>query len=724
MATLVLTTVGRLVGGPIGGLLGALVGQGVDRAVLGPKGRQGPRLGELSVQTSSYGTALPKIFGTMRVAGTVIWASDLREQRHRGGGKGRARTTSYSYSASFAVALSARPVRSVGRVWADGNLLRGAAGDWKTEIGAFRLHDGGDDQSADPLIASAEGAGLAPAYRGLAYAVFEDLQLADYGNRIPSLSFEIEADAGAVSIGAIAGALSEGAVAGAELATLDGYAATGDSVIGALATLATVAPLSLADDGARLLLSAPTVPTATLSADEIGTASAGERASLRRETRAKPPPGEVSIAYYEPARDHQAGLQRARRSGAGAERIELPAALGAGAAKAIAERRLARAWAERTRRTVRLPFARAGLRPGQLVSFAGEPGSWRIVETTLERMMVELELVRHRGASATPAAAEPGRAIGAPDLVHGATVLSVFELPDLSDDASGRPSLRVAAAGASPGWRRAALSLSLDDGASWSDAGATAAPAVMGRSATALPDGARDAFDTLGAVEVVLLHADMALEDADDARLIAGANLALIGEELVQFGRAAPLGNARWRLSRLLRGRRGTEWAMATHGANERFVLIEPETLIALDVPTGAIGGTARVMASGLGDEAPVIADRAVTGASVRPPSPVRLRATAQAGGGTRLDWTRRSRAGWRWIDGVDAPLGEEREAYALTVRREGVAVREVELAQPLFEYDAAAIAADAGGATALTIEVRTIGSWAASLPARLTLTV
>src|SRR3546814_7587997 len=30
--------------------------------------------------------------------------------------------------------------------------------------------------------------------------------------------------------------------------------------------------------------------------------------------------------------------------------------------------------------------------------------------------------------------------------------------------------------------------------------------------------------------------------------------------------------------------------------------------------------------------------------------------------------WIRRSRAGWRWLDGVDVPLAEEREAYRLTL--------------------------------------------------------
>src|SRR3546814_14919305 len=77
------------------------------------------------------------------------------------------------------------------------------AGDFKTELGAFRLFTGDPDQDADQLMASAEGAARTPAHRGFSYVVFEDLQLADYGNRIPSLTFEVFADEGEVGIEAI-----------------------------------------------------------------------------------------------------------------------------------------------------------------------------------------------------------------------------------------------------------------------------------------------------------------------------------------------------------------------------------------------------------------------------------------------------------------------------------------------------------------------------------------
>src|SRR5437870_12518816 len=127
MATLVFSTVGTALGGPLGGAIGALIGQSIDQELLSPASR-GPRLGDLSVQTSSYGTQIPRIYGTMRVAGSVIWSTDLIESTQTSGTKGQPDVT-YSYAVSLAVALSSRQAKSIQRIWADGKLLRGAAGD-------------------------------------------------------------------------------------------------------------------------------------------------------------------------------------------------------------------------------------------------------------------------------------------------------------------------------------------------------------------------------------------------------------------------------------------------------------------------------------------------------------------------------------------------------------------------------------------------------------------
>ncbi|RZJ90037.1 MAG: hypothetical protein EON88_19025, partial [Brevundimonas sp.] len=53
----------------------------------------------------------------------------------------------------------------------------------------MRVHRGAEDQAPDPLIEAIEGE--APAYRGTAYVVFEDLVLDAFGDRPPQLSFEV-----------------------------------------------------------------------------------------------------------------------------------------------------------------------------------------------------------------------------------------------------------------------------------------------------------------------------------------------------------------------------------------------------------------------------------------------------------------------------------------------------------------------------------------------------
>jgi hypothetical protein len=75
-----LTTLGTALGGPIGGAPGGIIGQSIDQNLFGRLARRGPRPGDLSVHTSSYGTPVARIYAHMRVAETVVWATDLRDE--------------------------------------------------------------------------------------------------------------------------------------------------------------------------------------------------------------------------------------------------------------------------------------------------------------------------------------------------------------------------------------------------------------------------------------------------------------------------------------------------------------------------------------------------------------------------------------------------------------------------------------------------------------------
>ncbi len=206
MASIILSSVGAAIGSRVAGaglstfasILGRAAGQWIggriDQALFGEsRAIEGPRLNALHLQASIEGASIPVIYGRARVAGQVIWAARFREtvtteevetSGGKGGGGASTSVTSYAYSLSFAVGLCEGEIARIGRVWANGALLDLSAY-------AHRVHRGTEAQAPDPLIEAIEGEAFAPAYRGLAYVVFEDFPLADFGNTPPQLSFEI-----------------------------------------------------------------------------------------------------------------------------------------------------------------------------------------------------------------------------------------------------------------------------------------------------------------------------------------------------------------------------------------------------------------------------------------------------------------------------------------------------------------------------------------------------
>ncbi len=207
MATLVLQTVGSVVGGAIGGpiggvvgrLLGGLGGGLIDQALqphASPRYGVGPRLKSMDGVMSTEGAGVPRVYGRARLGGQMIWATRFLERvnvafeaaprngKGNGGGDQQRVNFTYVYSANFAIGLCEGPIAFVRRIWADGAEL-----DMTTL--PIHIYKGTQDQEADPLIIAKEGAENVPAYRGLAYIVFDDLALAPFGNRIPQFTFEV-----------------------------------------------------------------------------------------------------------------------------------------------------------------------------------------------------------------------------------------------------------------------------------------------------------------------------------------------------------------------------------------------------------------------------------------------------------------------------------------------------------------------------------------------------
>jgi hypothetical protein len=725
MATLVLTAVGTALGGPLGGAIGGLIGNQIDRAVIGGPHREGPRLKELGVSTSSYGTPIPRHHGRMRVAGTIVWATDLGEHKEsNGGGKGSPSVTSYSYSASFAVALSSRPIVGLGRIWADGNLLRGAAGDLKAG-GTLRLYTGHGDQPFDPLIASAEP--TCPAFRGLAYCVFESLDLADFGNRIPALTFEVIADDGEVTLEALLDPLAEPLALARPLDGLQGFSNEGGPLSQTLGSIDQLYPIACDAGGESLSLGAadsvptdvPTLPEPAAAADDGQSFAAATGTVSRRQPDASEIPD--CLRYYDIARDYQPGMQRAdgRARPGRSMVIEFPGALDAAKARALTNAAAARAsWA---RETVawRMAELDPAIGPGTIVRLPNRDGLWLIDSWEWRNQGIELELRRLPRGPARQPAADPGTSLSQPDDIAAPTELFAYELPW---DGTGGADTRLpfaAVSSASAGWRGAALYVQQGD-ALLPLGPSGRRRSVIGTTATALPPSACLLFDRNVSFEVDLASQDFVLDPANVEAIAGGANTALVGGEVLQFLNAEQLGGARWRLSGLLRGRGGPEPA-ATVGcpAGTPFALLD-STPVALD--PAKLGDGTTLAAIGLADPAPVYAPLANAGLTRRPLAPVHGSARLQEDGSLALAWCRRSRGSWLWLDGIDVALNEQSESYWVGIGDSDAPEIRWQVGAPLVAIAAATWATTRAAHAGKPLWVRQIGTAALSPPLLLTM--
>lgn len=203
MATLVLSAAGAALGASVGGgvlglssvvigrAIGATIGRAIDQRLMGAGSQtvETGRVERFRLTGASEGTPVAQVYGRMRVGGQVIWASDFREHQKTSGGSGKGvpsgpKVTEYSYTVSVAIALCEGEISRVGRIWADGEEV-------DTSSFTMRVYTGREDQMPDAKIEAVEGAGKVPAYRGMAYVVFEELDLSPFGNRVPQFTFEV-----------------------------------------------------------------------------------------------------------------------------------------------------------------------------------------------------------------------------------------------------------------------------------------------------------------------------------------------------------------------------------------------------------------------------------------------------------------------------------------------------------------------------------------------------
>jgi hypothetical protein len=723
MASLILTAVGTAVGGPIGGALGAVIGRAVDQQVFGLGSREGPRLRELSVTTSSYGQPIPRQFGQLRTAGTIIWSTDLIENKETsGGGKGGGSTTSYSYSVSLAIVVSSTPISAIGRIWADGTLLRGTAGDLKVE-GTMRSYLGTGDQNVDPLI-EAEQDGTAPAFRDLAYVVFENLDLSSFGNRIPALTFEVfgeQADSASapVTLKQLAPETVE-PMAGNGLEGLLGLSDEGGAIGNLLTSLSAVYPIACATtaDGATLGLESTFSETLVELPELLH--STGDEISARTATASDSIP--FALRYYDQARDYQPGVQRAstRRHPGREMMVDLPATMAATEARSIVTQQTNRSRWKAGSRLLRIAALDPNMTPGCNVLIPDEQGTWRLKSWEWDEHGIALTLERLSPLSELAVSGDTGGFTEPVDDQPGPTTLKVFEAPPLTNEVIESPMVLAAASAENSAWRGAALysssALGLERAGSLGPS-----RALIGTLVEPLASSPGLMFEPAGEMLVELVAEDLAPLDSTMEGIANGANRVLVGGEVLQFLRATPVSSKQWRLSGLLRGRGATEdLALVGHEAGADVVFLD-ESLVPLSTSITQSQIADNWVALGLGDRDPATSSLANSGLTTRPAAPVHPQVSRSSDGTLVCTWTRRARGQWLWADSLEVSLVEQEEAYLIGYGGVETPIASWRSSSPRFEMTAEtqrSLVAQSGN---LVLWVKQIGTHSNSAAVQLT---
>ena len=738
MAVLAIGLIGAGIGGAIGAsvpAIGAGLGIGLGWSAFSMIGQivfppsfpdmhtvnEGARLDTLLVQASAYGRVLPKIYGCARVAGNIIWASELRETRHverqtyEAGGKGGGGSTQtvenvyYTYALDAAIAICEGPIFGIRRIWTNTDLIYSkhvdADDDTDTISEAFAesltIYTGTDDQEPDSLMEAALGAGNVPAYRGVAYVVLENFDVTKTAGRLPNFTFEVvtnghyygESDLIVVDDVALADIISDLIVGYTNLTAEDIDVTDVDQMIkGYLINQqcnvrAALEPLLLAyfidtveSAGKLKFVSRGNTSAETINRDNLlplqGNENVVDLAVIERSSEQEIP-RKVIVTALNYDKDCETTSQYFNRQFTLSKKEStqtLSLVLTPAEAAQIAEVLLMVAWMQRSSVRFGLDYSYLKYEPTDVITIQTETQAYtiRIIKKDITENQLQLEGVFEDIEIYNPVSEGSGADEGTYKIaLPSVTNLYLMDLPLLHDN-DANCGFYLAATGAEPWYGCTVIVSPEEDGIYYTFENITAY-AVAGETTTALSSDAQTTVITDEYVDVQLIRGE--LESITKEELLDGGNLCVIGDEIIQFQTKQLLGTLKYRLSGLLRARFGTEWAMANHAVGDKFVLLDG-AVKRIERPYNDIGKTRWFKAQSItaltnpeikffGQFMPTygpISDPqsfTLTGESLKPLSPVHISGERDADGNLYISWIRRVRKDGQWRDLVDAPNSE-----------------------------------------------------------------
>ena len=413
-------------------------------------------------------------------------------------------------------------------------------------------------------------------------------------------------------------------------------------------------------------------------------------------SRRRPDPGEavgqVALSYLDRERSYQSGSVTAiAATGGMLETANAGLVLDLVGARSTAERLLGDRLAHRDTVELTLPPSRAALEVGDAIEVDG---------TIFEVTEIRDGLARRVSAKALPPAVElsviGARTGGVPD-VPGSAAVPVVDFAQLPGAPESWSQSRLAAGAYASPWPGRVTVVEETSGATVT---ALAGAAALGELNAPFAAGSISSWDDGNALELTLYGGH--LSSRDEAEVLAGANHVAVETdsgawEVVAFAGAELIAPGQYRLTRLLRGRWGTDVAIGPASAGNRVLLLDGPTKL-LTIPPGWLDATVDLRSyAGSTDAVGTLSSVEIGLGPVLPLPPTHLVAVRGGSGDIAVSWVRRSRADTDSWAGDDAPLDFVPEGYRLTIFLSGTPVRTMEVTAPAATYTTAQQTADFG---------------------------
>lgn len=415
---------------------------------------------------------------------------------------------------------------------------------------------------------------------------------------------------------------------------------------------------------------------ATLTEDELGAVTEGDAPQVPfpiAHQQEMELPLQVHVAHIDPVADHQPNVQRSIRQATESNlhtRINLPIVMDVDKARQVAEILHYDAWTQRNRQRLSTLIKYAYLDPGDVITVTRDSGNHTLrIESQEITNLVKLETVDSAAAIYTNSAVGADSGID-PAIIQlsGPTDAVLLDTGPLSNLSHTSPVYYLAMRGYNPTWPGGILFRSVD-GVEWAQITSRVTSAVIGQATDALAADQWTTWDNNNTVNVIVSGA---LESRTEDAVLAGANWAALGVngrwEIIAFVNATLETDGSYTLSKLLRGRAGTEAHISGHLTADRFILLSLSTIGQIEYPPADIGSLYNYLGVTIGKPISSASPFEFTSNAnnLKPFCPVHIRGSRDGSNNLTIQWNRRSRYTPQMLW---APIvGEDTQSYEIDI--------------------------------------------------------